>query len=197
VPGPVWFFIAAGGLGFAWNSFNTVHKINESVQTGARQCQHRLCRPDLVARVRCHLGLVAVIAAVIFVPAVTVPLISSMAKRFLECLWCVVAVVAVLMCVGSYWVGHWDAESDCRAGEIEAKLRNARIDAENAADDEFQGASEIETTAKARQNDDHDYITHLEARPSCNLDDNELGLSGRMRNDKPRSGRSKPATGAR
>jgi hypothetical protein len=38
VPGPVWFFIAAGGLGFvAWNSFNTVRKINEFVQPGARQ----------------------------------------------------------------------------------------------------------------------------------------------------------------
>jgi hypothetical protein len=144
------------------------------------------------------LGPVAVIAAVIFVPAVAVPLISSIAKSFLECLWCIVTVVAVLMCVGSYWVGHWDAAADCRAGELEAKLRNARIDAENAkksADDEFQRASEIETTAKARQKDDHDYITHLEARPSCNLDDGDL--PGRVRNDKPRTSRTKPAAGAR
>ncbi len=38
VPLAVWIFIAASGLGFiAWNSFNTVRKINESVQTGARQ----------------------------------------------------------------------------------------------------------------------------------------------------------------
>lgn len=143
------------------------------------------------------LGPVAVIAAVIFIPAVAIPLISSIAKRFLECLWCIVAVVAVLMCVGSYWVGHWDAESDCRAGELEAKLRNARIDAENAEkskQDESNRANAIEAAASARQKDDHDYITHLEGRPSCNLDDNDLG---RVRNDKPRTGRTKPAAGAR
>jgi hypothetical protein len=143
-------------------------------------------------------GPVAVILGLIFVPAVAVPLISSIAKRVLDCLWCIVAVVAVLMCVGSYWVGHWDAAADCRAGELEAKLRNARIDAEVAkksADDEFQRASQIEATAEARQKDDHDYIAHLEARPSCNLDDSDL--PGGVRNDKPRAGRAKPAAGAR
>ncbi|QDM27014.1 hypothetical protein FNL56_13490 [Tardiphaga sp. vice304] len=142
-------------------------------------------------------GPVAVILGLIFVPAVAVPLISSIAKRFLECVWCIVAVVALLMCVGSYWVGYWDAAADCRAGELEAKLRNARIDAEVAkksADDEFQRAGQIEATAEARQKDDHDYITHLEARPSCNLDDNDLG---RVPNNQSRTRRAKPATGSR
>lgn len=142
-------------------------------------------------------GPVAVILGMIFVPAVAAPLISSIARRFLGCLWCIVAVVAVLMCVGSYWVGHWDAAADCRAGELEAKLRNARIDAENAEkskQDESNRANAIEAAAAARQKDDHDYITHLEARPSCNLDDADLG---RVRNDKPRAGRTKPAGGAR
>ncbi|WP_445488569.1 hypothetical protein [Rhodopseudomonas sp. RCAM05734] len=38
VPLAVWIFVAAGGLAFiAWNSFNAVRKINQSVKTGARQ----------------------------------------------------------------------------------------------------------------------------------------------------------------
>ncbi|QDM27013.1 hypothetical protein FNL56_13485 [Tardiphaga sp. vice304] len=38
VPGPVWGFVAAAGLGFiAWNAFNSVRISTESVKTGARQ----------------------------------------------------------------------------------------------------------------------------------------------------------------
>jgi hypothetical protein len=38
VPGPVWGFVAAAGLGFiAWNAFNSVRISTESVKTGSRQ----------------------------------------------------------------------------------------------------------------------------------------------------------------
>ncbi len=143
------------------------------------------------------LGPASVILALIFVPAVAVPLISSVAKRFFECLWCVVVLVAVLMCVGSYWVGHWDAAADCRAGEMAAQLRNARIDAENAkksADDEFERANQIEAQSNDQRSKDAAYIKTLESRPACNLDDSDLGG---MPDNRPRSRSTKPAAGAR
>ncbi len=141
-------------------------------------------------------GPVAVILGLIFAPAVAVPLISSIATRFLACTRCIFVAVAVLMCVGSYWVGHWDAAADCRAGELEAKLRNARIDAENAERsklDETNRANQIEAQSNDQRAKDAAYIKTLENRPACNLDDSDLG---RLPNHKPRPRFTKPAAGA-
>lgn len=142
-------------------------------------------------------GPVAVILGLIFVPAVAVPLISSLASRLFACARCIVAIVAVLMCIGSYWVGHWDAAADCRAGELQAQLRNARVDAENAkksADDETNRANTIEASANDQHAKDLDYIKSLEGRPACALDDDDLG---RVPDNRPRTGRTNPAARAR
>lgn len=142
-------------------------------------------------------GPVAVILGLIFAPAVAVPLISSIASRLFACTRCIMAIVAVLMCIGSYWVGHWDAAADCRAGEMEAQLRNARIDADNAkksADDEITRANTIEASANDQHAKDLDYIKSLESRPACVLDDGDIGS---VRPGKSRPRFTKPSTNPR
>lgn len=142
-------------------------------------------------------GPVAVILGVIFVPAIAIPLISSIASRFLGCTRCIVAAVAIVACVGAYWLGHADAAADCRAGELEAQLRNARIDTENAKkakDDETKRVTTIEESSDARAKRDADYIKTLENRPGCALD---CGDADGLCNDKSRSRGKKPAAGAR
>lgn len=145
------------------------------------------------------IGPVAVIAGLIFFPAVVTPLISKVATAFFDCLYCMIAVAVVLACVGSYWVGHLDASSDCRAEQLQAELRNKQIDLDNARKaeaDEASRANSIEEKANARQKDDADYIAHLEARPACALDDSDLGI-GRVPNDKSGASRKKPSAGAK
>lgn len=143
------------------------------------------------------LGPAAVILGLVVAPAVAVPLISKLGGAFLSCSRCIVAAIAVVMCVGSYWVGHWDAEQDCRAGELAAQLRNVRIDAENArqsAADELQRATQIEAQSNDQRSKDADYIKALESRTSCNLNDNDIG---RLPDYQSRARRAKPAAGAR
>lgn len=141
-------------------------------------------------------GPVAAIIGIIAFPAIAVPLISRVAKAFLECVPCMIATAVVLACLGSYWVGHHDAASDCRDEQLQAELRNKQFDldkAKQAAADEATRATTIEEKANARQKDDADYIARLEGRPACALDDNDLGLS----NDKSRARPKRPAAGAR
>lgn len=142
-------------------------------------------------------GPMAVIAGLIFFPAIVVPLISRLAKAFFDCTPCIIATAVVLACVGSYWVGHLDAASDCRAEQLQAELRNKQFDldkARQAATDEAARAITIEETANARQKEDADYIAKLQSRPACTLDDGDLVG---MPNDKSRPIRKKPAAGAR
>lgn len=143
------------------------------------------------------LGVGGAIAAAVFFPAVAIPLLQSIVARVIACKPCLYALALIGACFASWWLGHHQAVMDCRAGAIAAELRNAKIDADIArksADDETIRANTIEATAKARQRDDHDYITHLEARPSCNLDDGDLG---RLRPGKSRPRLPKPAAGAK
>lgn len=55
------------------------------------------------------LGPVGAIAFAIVAPTVAIPLISSLVTKFIQCRICVLVIVVVLACVGSYWVGHHDA----------------------------------------------------------------------------------------
>lgn len=143
-------------------------------------------------------GPVAVIAGLIFFPAIVVPLISRLARAFFDCVPCIIAAAVVLACVGSYWVGHLDAASDCRAEQLQAELRNKQFDldkAKQAATDEAARATTIEANANAKHSEDAAYIATLEARPACALDESDLGgVSGKR---KPGAGIAKPATRAR
>lgn len=138
-----------------------------------------------------------IVAAVILGPTAVIEIARPLLTRFLSCLWCVVAVVFLMATVGAYWVGHHEAVSDCRAGELAAKLRNQQIDLDNARKaeaDEASRANTIEEKANARQKDDADYIAHLEARPACSLDDSDLGG---VPNHKSGAGRKKSPVGAK
>lgn len=142
-------------------------------------------------------GPLAVILGMIFVPAVAVPLISKIAKAFFDCIPCMIAAAVVVACVGSYWVGHHQAASDCRAAELEAVLRNQKIDLENAnkaAADEADRAINIEVTADEQRKKDAAYIKALESRPGCALDDSDIGG---VPNDKSGPRRKKSSAGAR
>lgn len=125
------------------------------------------------------LGTIAVLV-ILFVPAVNVvaaPILSAVVTRFLACRACIAAAAFAIALVGSYWVGHYDASSDCKADKIAAQLATKNRDLENAQkakDDETQRANKIEADANARQKDDADYIATLEGRPSCALDDSDL-----------------------
>jgi hypothetical protein len=124
------------------------------------------------------LGPIGAIAAFFLIPTVAVPIMTKFATAFLGCTRCVVATVFVIAGVGSYWVGHYDAASDCKEAQIAAQLATKNRDleaAQKAKDDETQRANKIEADANARQKDDADYIATLEKRPSCALDDSDLG----------------------
>ncbi len=142
-------------------------------------------------------GPIAAIIGIIAFPAVVVPLISKIAKAFFACVPCMIAAAVVLACLGSYWVGHHDAASDCKAEQLQAALRNKQIDLDNAVKakvDESARAKTIEEQANARQKDDAEYIAHLEGRPACALDDSDIGG---MPNNRSGPGRKKPAAGTR
>jgi len=143
------------------------------------------------------IGPLAVILGVIFAPAIAIPLVSSIATRFFACTRCMIAAAAIFACIGSYWIGRLDATAECRAGELEAQLRNARIDADNAKrakEDEALKVTTIEENADARAKRDADYIKSLESRPGCALD---CGDADGLCNDKPRPGRARSSSRAR
>lgn len=142
-------------------------------------------------------GPVAAIIGIIAFPAIVVPLISKITKALLGCIPCMIALAVVLACVGSYWVGHIDAASDCRDEQLQAELRNKQIDLDNAKKakaDEAARADTIEVTADEQRKKDAEYISRLEARPSCLLDESDIGG---VRNDKPGTSSKKPAAGTK
>jgi hypothetical protein len=125
-------------------------------------------------------GVVAAIAAVVFLaPAAVQAIVVPIFKRFIECTWCIVVVVFVLTTTGAYWVGHHEAESECRAEELRAELRNKTIDADNATkakEDETKRADTIEETANAQHERDIASIAALKARGhACPFDDIDSG----------------------
>ncbi len=143
-------------------------------------------------------GPVAVIVGLIFFPAVIVPLISRLAKAFMECVPCIVAVSCVLACLGAYWVGHHAAASDCRAAELRAELRNKQIDldeANKAKADEASRANTIEAQASDQRKEDLAAIADLKKRPpTCAFDDVDAGS---VPDDKSGTGRKKSPAKAR
>jgi hypothetical protein len=141
----------------------------------------------------------AIVAAVIFGPTVVIAIVRPIVERFLACTKCVIATVFVLATVAAYWLGHHQAVTECRADELEAKLRNARIDAKAAADakaDEKRRADDIEREAKKQHEQDQAYINRLTSKPACAFDDDDVG-TGRVRGDHARSSKPHAPAGAR
>lgn len=142
------------------------------------------------------LGVGGTIAAVIFFPAVAIPVLQSVVSSLLKCKPCLYALTLVALMSLSWWFGHHQAVLQCRESELAAELRNKQIDLENAhkaATDEAERTKSIEEQANARQKDDADYIAHLKNNPACALDDSDIGLP----NNQQRPGSKKPAARAR
>ncbi|MEH2476258.1 hypothetical protein V1281_002573 [Nitrobacteraceae bacterium AZCC 2161] len=150
-----------------------------------------------IAGVVAVLGVGGAIAAAVLFPAVAIPLIQSIVARIIACKPCLYALAIIGLCFGSWWFGHHQAVLDCRADTIAAELRNARLDADNAKKSEID-QTERANTIEAQSNDQHakdqEYIKSLEARPSCNLDDDDL-IGVHPRKSRPRF--TKPAAGAK
>lgn len=144
-------------------------------------------------------AIVAIVAFLYLGPAVVIPIVTSAFERFIKCIWCVVAVVFVLATVGSYWVGHHEAEVQCRANDLAAELRNAQIDRDNAVKaktDESNRANQIETDANEQHSKDIIAIADLKRRPvTCAFDDIDSGTSS-VPNDKSGASNAQPAPGA-
>ncbi|WP_154071149.1 hypothetical protein [Bradyrhizobium lablabi] len=118
-------------------------------------------------------------------------------RFILGCKPCLFAlsIVAALF-IGAIYGARVES-AKCRAGELAAKLAAQQADLDNAkksAADEAARATTIEATANDQRSKDAAYIATLEARPSCALDDVDLG---RMPNHKSRPRFTKSPPGAR
>lgn len=143
-------------------------------------------------------GAGAFIAGLVFLgPVALRAIVAPIVEEFFACTKCVAAVVFVLATVGAYWVGHHEAENECRAADLAAALRNAQFDLDNAVKakaDESQRADAIEETSNARHQKDIAANAALALRAaSCAFDDIDAGgLPGQSR-----AGRAKAAARAK
>lgn len=130
-------------------------------------------------------GTIALVAALVFLgPAAVSAFLTPLLAKFLACRWCDVAVAVFLALVASYWIGHHTAAAECRADALTAELAIKQADLDNATkakDDAIARAATIESHANAHAATDAKYIASLKKRPSCALDDSDIGTGG-MRN---------------
>jgi hypothetical protein len=137
------------------------------------------------------IGTVGVVGAICFFvigPAVVIPIVQSVVGRIISCRVCLYVILLVASCCASWWFGHHQAVIACKADELAAQLRNQQIDnqiAQKAAADEANRAIDIEVAADAQKKKDAEYISTLEARPGCLLDDSDID---RLPNDGNRAG---------
>jgi hypothetical protein len=140
-------------------------------------------------------AITAAVACVMLGPAVVIPIVQSAFVRFIQCTWCVVAVVFVLSTTGAYWVGVHQEAQKCRANDLAAELRNREIDLENASkarSDETERANKIEGDSSEQHAKDLSDIAELKKRPAtCAFDDIDSG----MPDDKSRPGNAQPPAG--
>lgn len=132
------------------------------------------------------LGVSGAIAAVIFFPAVAIPIVQSVVTWLMKCKPCLYALAVAGLMAASWWHGHHKAVLACREAELEAVIRNREFDLEKEKQskaDAEQRVKEIEESSNERAKTDAEYIEKLKAKPACLLDDDDIGVS----NDKPRS----------
>lgn len=75
-------------------------------------------------------GPVGAIAALIFAPAVAMPILTRVITHFLDCKVCIVAAVLVIASVVSFWIGSHDAY---HRGVDDTVAKIARADAKLVA----------------------------------------------------------------
>jgi hypothetical protein len=125
------------------------------------------------------LGVGGAVAAAIAFPTVVIPVLQSIVSQILKCKPCLCAIILIGACWASWWFGHHKAVLDCRAGELAAKIAAQQADLDNAkksAADEANRANTIEATANDQRDKDAAYIATLQARPTCDLDESDLGI---------------------
>lgn len=136
-------------------------------------------------------GLFLVAAVVGWLPLLKyVPVVGS----FIPFARVVAVLVGVVLC---FLVGFRVADEREAAKILRAKIAAQRADLENsrkATVDEAKRAGEIEAMANDQRKRDHDYITSLEAKPGCALDDRDLSW---VPNYGRKSSKARPAGGAR
>jgi hypothetical protein len=126
------------------------------------------------------LGVGGTIAAYFLIPAF-IPVLQSLVAALLRCKPCLYGIAAVLAVLAAFWGGHHQAVLDCRADELAAELavKKADVDAATQAkDDAIKRANSIEVKASDRQSKDAAYIAALKKRPSCALDNSDIGTGG-------------------
>jgi hypothetical protein len=141
-------------------------------------------------------GTIAAIAAVIFLgPTAVMAIVQPILSRFLACTACIVASAFLLSTIGSYWLGHHEAERQCRADELNSRIAAQQADLEaarRAKTDESNRASQIESEANEQHQKDSDFIKHLQAQPGCGFDP-DAGAAGGLRG--PHAAGTQPAAG--
>lgn len=126
-------------------------------------------------------GALAVIAGCVWLgPTAVIAIARPLLSKFIACARCVALTAAITATVAAYWVGHHQAERQCRADELAAALRNAEIDRDNALQakaDEARRADTIEAATHESQQQAADYIATLQSRatPACVFDDRDAG----------------------
>ncbi len=112
----------------------------------------------------------------------------------LSCRPCLYVLAVVASLGGAWWHGHHTAVLACREAELQAVVRNQRIDLEianKATVDEANRAIEIEVNASEQRKKDAEYIASLKAIPACALTDADLLFDG------PRPGGKNPPGGSK
>jgi hypothetical protein len=115
----------------------------------------------------------AVVATVYLGPVATQAILAPLFKRFIACTRCVVATVILLTALASYWLGHHQAEAECRADELNSRIAAQQADleaAKQAKADEAARVDTIESAANDQHQKDLDFIARLRANPSCGFD---------------------------
>ena len=132
------------------------------------------------------LGVGGTIAAFIFAPMVAGAIFQKLWSGFLACGFCQVIVLVLAVSIGSYYFGHYQAASECRAEALAAELaaKNADLEeAKKAQSDAESKVATIEEEAAAEKQRTADYVEELKKRPvnaACNLTDDDLrGLQSR------------------
>ena len=123
------------------------------------------------------LGPIGAVAAFFFIPTVAVPIMQAVTIRFLACRACLLIVAFTLGVLGSYWVGRYDAKSECKAEKLQAELITKQTDVDNAKSAEADAkarASQIEADSNDQHNRDLAYIASLKSKPPCTFDDDDV-----------------------
>lgn len=105
------------------------------------------------------------------------PALSGTLTFILRCKPCLIALAVIVALVASNWLGQHKARTECREGQMAARLANKQADLDNAkkaAADAKARADAIEGDASDQRKEDAGYIASLKNRPACDLTDDDI-----------------------